>query len=266
MNKANEFKDKLREICDKNQIKTLFKDKKTSVDILIDFKSGNYTGIRLSKDIDGENIEIDSKYSWIINKDRPSEWVELDPKVKNALDYYAISHFDYDDIDEDDFKDLNKNLEKNLVKEYQEKCKNALALVADEMQKIKDQDYERSLIKDFVNKFDQIRKKDSYTLKYKDNSVNIKINTKKESIKIKNNYSYDKKLKIKELVKGFDIGKIESFLNEKRKRKEYNNKMMEIEDSYERSSVHASVESLPDDKRDIDKDRNERENKKSKEK
>ena len=75
-----------------------------------------------------------------------------------------------------------------------------------------------------------------------------------------------KKMKIKELVKDFDIGKIESFLDEKRKRKEYNNKMMEIDDSYERSSVHASVESLPDDKRDIDKDRNERENKKSKEK
>ena len=55
---------------------------------------------------------------------------------------------------------------------------------------------------------------------------------------------------------------MESFLDEKRKREEYNNKMMAIEDSYERSSVHTSVESLPDDKKDIDNDRNERENKK----
>ena len=69
-------------------------------------------------------------------------------------------------------------------------------------------------------------------------------------------------MKIKELVKGFDIGKIESFLNEKRKREEYNNKMMAIEDSFERSSVHTSVESLPDDKKDLDKDKSERENKK----
>ncbi|EEB36808.1 hypothetical protein ANHYDRO_00340 [Anaerococcus hydrogenalis DSM 7454] len=56
--------------------------------------------------------------------------------------------------------------------------------------------------------------------------MNIKINTKKETIKIKNNYSYEKKLKIKDLVKDFDIGKIESFLEEKRKRQEYNYKMM----------------------------------------
>ena len=51
-------------------------------------------------------------------------------------------------------------------------------------------------------------------------------------------------------------------LTKKEKREEYNNKMMAIEDSFERSSVHTSVESLPDDKKDLDKDKSERENKK----
>lgn len=264
MNKALEVKNKVKEITDKNEIKSLFKDKKTSIDLLIDFKSGEYSGPRISKDLEGENIEIDTKYSWIINNDKPSDWVELDQKSKNAIDAYAISHFDYDDIDEDDFKNLNKHLEKDLSKEYKEDSKNILEHIKGELESIRDEDYPNDMIKVFTNKFEKIKKKNGYNLKHIDDSIYIKINTKKENIKIKNNYSYDKKIDINDLVKDFDLSKIVDYLEQKRKKKEYNDRMMDIEDSFDRTSIHASTSTISSDKRDIEQDRKERSDKKKK--
>ncbi|MDY3006827.1 hypothetical protein HV819_05270 [Anaerococcus sp. AGMB00486] len=258
MNKVLEVKNKIKEITDKNQISTIFKDKKTSVDLLIDYKSGEYSGLRISKELEGESIEIDTKYSWIINNDKPSDWVELDQNSKNAIDAYAISHFDYDDIDEDDFKNLNKYLEKDLSNEYKENSKKILKKIKSELEIIRDGNYPNDLIKLFTNKFEKIKKNNGYNLKYIDDSIYIKINTKKENIKVKNNYSYEKKIDINNLVKGFDISKIEEYLEQKRKKKEYNDKMMDFDDSFDMSSIHVSRSTMSSDKRDIDLDRKER--------
>lgn len=80
-------------------------------------------------------------------------------------------------------------------------------------------------------------------------------------MKIKDHYAFDKKISMDDFVKGFDLTKIEDYLEERRKKKEYNDKMMDIEDSLDSSSVHTSRSTITSDKWDIDKDRIERKEK-----
>lgn len=262
MNKASEVKNKLKKITDKNQIRNMFKDKGSVIDLLLDFKSGEYRGVRIERKFDGEHIEVDTSNSWIINKDEPSEWAKLDKAMKNALDSYTLAHFDYDDIDKEDFKSLNKGIKKDLDDEYKKSSKDILEKIRKDLEEIKNKDYSRDLIKKFVKKFDKVRKKNSYNLFYSEDFVDVKISSKKEYIKIKNHYSYEKKISMDDFVEGFDLRKIESYLEERRKKKEYNDKMMAIEDSFDRSSVHTSASTISSDKRDLDTDRIEREEKK----
>lgn len=248
----------LQELSDKNEMKALLKVKNMQADVLIDLNSGNYNGVRMTIDVDNETFEIDTKYSWIFNQDNTNDWIYFDKSIRLALDRLIVKSFDYDDIDEDYFNQLSDDFDENLKNSYYKQSKKLSKRIINSLKAIMEAEYDKEMIRNFVKQFKKIKKQDGYNLKLNMDSCSIKLNTKKNILKVKDNYGFEKIININEEITGFNIQKLVEYIDIRLHRKDYNERMMELEDRIlNEKSIYSSYEASPDSNEEMIEEREE---------
>lgn len=230
MTSAKEIENYLLVLSYENKMDEITKDHNLDCDVLLDLKTGNYKGVRFTIEREDDAFEVDTKNNWIVDKNNQNDLIYISKDLKFALEKFILNDFDYDDIDEDEFKNFENNSLKDLSKFHKKESKKIIERILNTLKAIKENDYDKNMVREFIKQFSKTKKVKGYNLKLKTDFYQVKINTKKNTMKFKDSYGFEKRVDIGQEIPDFDFQKLVDYIEKLQKRQDYSQRMMDAED------------------------------------
>lgn len=244
MEKSTIVKNKLTKLLNENKMQALFLKEDSDAYLILDLETMEYRGCYLSFDYEGNMIRINTAKGSVsvYGKDYYKE--NLDLLILKSIDLIAISHLNFNKLDDDYVEDLEESIKAEIEELENQKSKEISDRVKEFLKDVHENNYQKDFISDSIKHFKYEEKKDGFNLQRRFGGSKIKYSSAKAKLSIKNHQSYKEKFAPKDIVSDFNESLFNEIIKEYFHKKKYEELRTNLDDGLaENISFYNTTES-----------------------
>lgn len=230
MEKSTIVKNKLTKLLNENKMQTLFLKEDSDVYLILDLETMEYRGCYLSFDYQENLIRINTANGTVSVYGKESYKENLDLLILKSIDLIAISHLNFNKLDDDYVEDLEESLKLEIEELENQQSKEISASVKEFFKEVDENNYQKDFISDNIKHFKYEEKIDGFNLLRRIGGSKIKYSSAKGKISIKNHKSYKEKFAPKDIVSDFNENLFNEIIEEYFHKKKYEELRANLDD------------------------------------